>query len=166
MEIRQIELEDAENFLELTHLIEEERVYKLFEKGEQIATVQEQEEQIRWFQSAPNRTILIAEDQGVLVGYAMLMGGEYAVDRATVVIVLEVRASHQRRGIGRTLLHEAEQWARSVGVHRVELTVLTDNDAAIPLYSSYGFVREGTKRAARLVKGTFKDEYLMAKILD
>lgn len=165
MEIRPIEIDDAEDFLELTHQIEEERIYKLFDKGEQIASVQEQEEQIRWFQGAPNRNILVEEDQGHLVGYIMLMGGEYAVDRATVVIVLEVLASYQRRGIGRTLLHEAEQWARSVGVHRMELSVLTDNDPALSLYSSCGFIREGTKRDARCVKGTFKDEHLMAKLL-
>lgn len=166
MEIRRIEREDAQAFIELSHQIEEERPYKLFHEGEQITAPQEQEEQIEWFQQSPNRALFVAEDQGRLVGYVMLMGGEYTVDRATVIMVLEVLASHHRRGIGRSLLTETERWARDHGIHRLELGVLTDNTAAIALYTSFGFTLEGTKKQARFIGSTYRDEHIYGKMIE
>ena len=42
-----------------------------------------------------------------------------------------VSERHRRRGIGTALLREAEEWARTVGVRKLELHVFPHNDAAI-----------------------------------
>ncbi|WP_347712974.1 hypothetical protein [uncultured Fretibacterium sp.] len=46
---------------------------------------------------------------------------------------------------------------------RVELSVFTDNERAVRLYESLGFVVEGTKRYAAVKNGVHADEYLMAR---
>ena len=57
-----------------------------------------------------------------------------------------VSARHRRRGIGTALLREAEEWARAVGVRKLELHVFPHNDAALQLYESCGFRREASAR--------------------
>ena len=46
------------------------------------------------------------------------------------------------RGIGRSLLEALEGWARSNGLHRLELMVNYNNERAIRLYEKFGFERE------------------------
>ena len=68
-------------------------------------------------------------------------------------------------GIGTTLFTEAEKWARQVGIHRLELTVMSHNHAGLALYKKMGFFVEGTAKDSLLVDGTYVNEYYMAKIL-
>jgi putative acetyltransferase len=46
---------------------------------------------------------------------------------------------------------------------RVELSVFVDNEPALALYRSLGFVVEGTKKFAAIRNGAYMDEYLMAR---
>jgi putative acetyltransferase len=55
----------------------------------------------------------------------------------------------------------ADNWLRIV---RLELTVYTDNPAALHLYEKFGFVIEGTHRAYALRDGTYVDTYCMARV--
>jgi putative acetyltransferase len=78
---------------------------------------------------------------------------------------MSIRDDWQGRGIGtalmRTALDRADRW---MGVLRVELTVFTDNAAAIALYRRHGFVIEGTHRAYALRDGVYIDAYAMARL--
>ncbi|HEX4946421.1 MAG TPA: GNAT family N-acetyltransferase, partial [Blastocatellia bacterium] len=47
---------------------------------------------------------------------------------------------------------------------RMELTVYTDNAAAIALYQKFGFEIEGTQRKAAFRDGVFVDTFLMARV--
>jgi putative acetyltransferase len=58
------------------------------------------------------------------------------------------------------ILDLADGWLM---LKRVELCVFTDNERAIALYRSMGFVVEGTKKYAAARGGTYADEYLMAR---
>ena len=59
-----------------------------------------------------------------------------------------VHDEFQRRGIGAALLaaliEAADRW---FNLRRLELTVYVDNEPAIALYTKFGFVIEGTRRA-------------------
>jgi putative acetyltransferase len=78
---------------------------------------------------------------------------------------LSVAREFQRRGVGSALMAAicdyADDWA---GVLRLELTVYTDNEAAIALYRKFGFVIEGTHRAYALRNGAYADAYAMARL--
>ena len=58
-----------------------------------------------------------------------------------------MRDDWQRRGVGSALLHAAIDLADNwIGYTRLELTVFTDNAAAVALYRKFGFEIEGTLR--------------------
>ena len=69
------------------------------------------------------------------------------------------------RGIGRSLLEALEGWARSNGLHRLELMVNYNNERAIRLYEKFGFEREGVKRHALRIDGHYIDAFYMAKLI-
>lgn len=74
-----------------------------------------------------------------------------------------VAAGWRRRGIGRALLEAAVEWARGAGVRKLELHVFPHNEAAIKLYESFGFEREGyRKQHYRRSTGDYVDAILMA----
>jgi GNAT superfamily N-acetyltransferase len=74
------------------------------------------------------RTILVAEETGALVGY--------------------VETARQGRGVGRALLEAALTHPRLASAERVVLQVWDENTRAVHLYESVGFVRTGTKQFA------------------
>lgn len=80
-------------------------------------------------------------------------------------IGMSVRDDWQGRGVGTrlmtTMLDLADNW---LGALRLELTVYTDNAAAIALYRKFGFVVEGTHRAFALRDGQFVDALVMARL--
>ena len=82
---------------------------------------------------------------------------------ATFGMAVSARAS--RQGVGRALLQNAldmcDDW---LNIRRVELQVFVDNEAAIGLYESMGFVREGRHQDFAYKNGRFVDAYAMARI--
>jgi RimJ/RimL family protein N-acetyltransferase len=67
--------------------------------------------------------------------------------------------------VGSRLLEELERLARAEGVHRLELTVLEDNERAVALYRRLGFEAEGRRRDSLKVEGRYVDELSLAKLL-
>ena len=73
-----------------------------------------------------------------------------------------VVAEFRRRGIGYRLLEATVTKALSNGLTRIELEVFSSNQAAIALYETFGFEREGVKRKARYVDELWDDFIMMA----
>jgi RimJ/RimL family protein N-acetyltransferase len=71
------------------------------------------------------------------------------------------------QGCGRALVSAALSWtANSPGIKRVNLTVVTQQTAAICLYQSFGFRIYGTEPETFSRDGRFYDEHLMTLALD
>ena len=108
--------------------------------------------------------LLAAEVDGRVVGLAGLEVSKPARQRHVGTLGIMVHREYQGRGIGRSLLSAlldiADRWLM---LKRVQLTVFTDNQRAIGLYKSLGFVVEGTERFAAIRDGRYADEYLMAR---
>lgn len=118
--------------------------------------------------SKPDRQdlMLVAELHGEVAGSAGLHPAGTALRRRhAMVLGISVAREFQRRGVGTALMAAicdyADRWA---GVLRLELTVYTDNDAAIALYRRFGFEVEGTQRAYALRDGAYADVYAMARL--
>lgn len=111
-----------------------------------------------------NGVSLVAVMDGIVVGNAGLTQGQGRRSH-TASLGMGVHDAYQGKGIGRALLGElvaiAEDW---MNIRRLELTVYTDNAAAIALYESFGFVQEGTHRAFGFRAGAFVDAYAMARV--
>lgn len=115
----------------------------------------------------PDRAAILVADVGRAVGEVDIqrMGPPFL--RHAVHLGVEVHPDHQRRGLGRALMDGALAWCRANAVHRVELYVRADNERAIPLYRSMGFVEEGRRRhLVRLPDGTHVDDLVFGLLLD
>jgi ribosomal protein S18 acetylase RimI-like enzyme len=80
---------------------------------------------------------------------------------------LYVLPSSRCHGFGKALIREALSWtANAPGIRRVNLTVVTQKEAAIRLYQSFGFRTYGTELETFSRGGQFYDEYLMTLALN
>ena len=103
---------------------------------------------------AGNFYVVHRDGAGEIDGYA----GLAVIGDETEVHTIGVRPDRQGAGIGRQLLRQLLSVA---GERRVLLEVRTDNDAAIALYASEGFIRLGIRRRYYYPSGA--DAYTMAR---
>jgi len=120
----------------------------------------------------PARHVLLAEEDGTAVGYAMLVAGEPADDdvraairrRPTVELSkIYVLPSSHGGGTASRLMAESIGWARSTGAAGVWLGVNQQNERAQRFYAKNGFERVGTKRF--LVGGQYEDDFVLEQPL-
>jgi RimJ/RimL family protein N-acetyltransferase len=113
-------------------------------------------------QRHPHAAVFVAEAAGEIVGRLSIARDPHPASHHVADLGLMVAAAHRRRGIGRALLARAVDWASEAGVRKLELHVFPYNTAAIALYESFGFEREGY-RHAHYRRGTgYVDAILMA----
>ena len=110
-------------------------------------------------------TILIAEENGVVVGYLFAVGGHQTRAKHSVYIVVGIEENYRGKGVGASLFRKLEEWAKQQNIHRLELTVMVHNNAGIALYKKMGFEIEGTKKHSLFINGKFRDEFYMAKLI-
>ena len=85
---------------------------------------------------------LVAEEEGKIIGY---MGIMMVLDEGEITNV-SVSKQARRRGIGRALVGEMIRRMKKRGIVTLHLEVRKSNDAAIALYSSFGFVKDGERK--------------------
>jgi RimJ/RimL family protein N-acetyltransferase len=125
-------------------------------------TVVDERRYLRALRRYRDAAVFVAEAEDGLVGRLSLGRDPHPASRHVADLGLMVAASHRRRGIGRALLDRAIEWAREVGVRKLELHVFPHNEAALALYESVGFEREGYRRAHYRRGSGFVDAILMA----
>jgi len=123
-----------------------------------------------WFSAYLNnrnaniRLAIIEENSSQIIGAVYLTGIDWLV-RSGEFSVWIGRKEKQGKGAGRyattAMLAHAFQ---DLGLNRIYLTVLSDNQAARSLYKKSGFTEEGTLRQAAFKNGEFKDMILMSML--
>ncbi|MEO5670496.1 MAG: GNAT family N-acetyltransferase [Ramlibacter sp.] len=113
----------------------------------------------------PHDCKLIALDGDRVIGSAGLHSMGSLRRHHVRSLGIGIVAEWQGRGVGRALTERLLNWADNwAPVLRVELTVHADNDRAIALYRSMGFVEEGRHRAYALKDGKYVDALFMARL--
>jgi phosphinothricin acetyltransferase len=125
-----------------------------------------EDEQKAWFDShGPRHPILIAESNGVIVGWASLSKwsdrGAYS---DTAVISLHVKQEFRGKGIGRKLMGAIISEGKRVGLHTVIARIAEGNYVSIHLAESVGFRHIGVMKEVGRKFGKLLDVYLMQKI--
>ena len=118
-----------------------------------------------FFSGAPPDDVLVAEADGLVVGYLHLSSPTSLTANRHVLEIrgLAVTPSRQRSGVGRALLDAAVAEARRRGCRRLRLRVLATNRPACALYDAAGFVVEGVLREEFRIDGAYVDDVLMAR---
>ena len=114
---------------------------------------------------APDTCNLVALLDGVLAGQLMLSHNPTPRRRHVATFGMGVSAEYQGHGVGSKLLGAAvdlcDNW---LGVKRMELTVYTDNHAALALYRKFGFEVEGTSPQFAMRDGVLVDAHHMGRL--
>jgi RimJ/RimL family protein N-acetyltransferase len=162
--IRVAEPNDAKQLVNLIEQVESSG-FMLFEPGERKISEEQMGKRIDSIKEEKSSTILIAEDNGNIIGYLFAVGRNPTRVKHSVYIAVGVGENQRGTGIGARLFEALEEWANIQNIHRLELTVMTHNIAGIALYQKMGFEIEGTKRDSLLINGEYVDEYYMSKLL-
>ncbi|WP_413377586.1 N-acetyltransferase family protein [Alkalihalobacillus sp. 1P02AB] len=164
MIIREVTTTDAEAFLQLSKQIDQSGSM-LYEPGEKTTTVDEQRKMIARISSQFNSTLLVAEQDRTLAGFIMAAGGATRRNQHSAYLVLGVDEKFHGQGIASQLMDELLQWAKQIGLTRLELTVIKHNTRAFSLYQKKGFVLEGEKVHSLMIDGEPVNEYYLYKLL-
>ncbi len=87
-------------------------------------------------------TCMVAELDGALVGYVVLMP---SVDEAHL-LTIGIASEHQRKGLGEEILSRMMAMAHDSGINRIILEVRPSNTPALALYRKCGFQQIGLRR--------------------
>jgi RimJ/RimL family protein N-acetyltransferase len=131
-------------------------------------TAGEERRYLRAIRRYRDAAVFVAEltEHSEIVGRLSLGRDPHPASRHVADLGLMVAATARRRGIGRALLDQAVNWAREVGVRKLELHVFPHNEAAIALYEGFGFRREGYRKAHYRRGRGYVDAILMAYDVD
>jgi RimJ/RimL family protein N-acetyltransferase len=126
-------------------------------------SVADERRYLRAVRRYPHAAVFVAEaEDGRVIGRLSIARDQHPASRHVADVGLMVDADHRRLGIGRALLEAAVEWARDADVEKLELHVFPYNEAAIALYESFGFVREGYRKRHYRRGDELVDAILMA----
>jgi RimJ/RimL family protein N-acetyltransferase len=129
-------------------------------------SVGEERRHLRAARSSTKLAVLVAEADEGIVGRLTIAREVHPACDHVADIGLMVAQSFRRRGVGKALLAAAEDWARAVGVRKIELHVFPHNEAAIALYERAGYLREGYRHGQFRRSSGFVDAIVMAKLIE
>lgn len=122
----------------------------------------------RWFEAYLNaranmvRLAICKKDDGRIIGVTYLLDIDWTSRRAEFAIQIG-EASMRGKGIGKAAARAMLAHAfDDLNLHRIELTVLATHHAALALYDTLGFRREGLLRQAAFKHGAYVDVVMMA----
>lgn len=108
---------------------------------------------------------IFKEGKGRVIGLCGLHVNKLARARHSAVLGIMIHPDFHGQGIGAklmsTMMDLADNWLM---LKRIELTVFPDNQKAIRLYESFGFISEGIARMAAIRYGKYEDVLNMARI--
>jgi len=123
-------------------------------------------EQEAWFAShGPKNPVLVAELDGVVVGWASLSEwSDRCAYAGTAELSFYVKEEFRSRGIGKRLMEDIIQEGERVGLHTVIARIANGNNQSIHLHERVGFEHIGVMREVGQKFGRLLDVCLMQKI--
>ncbi len=102
---------------------------------------EKQQRGLKQLLDTPGTRILVAEEQGVVVGMATLQILVSTAEGGSVGLVEDVVVDREWRGkgIGSALLENLTWWAEKLGLSRLQLAMDSENGAALRFYKRNGW---------------------------
>jgi len=162
LQIRRLETSDAALYREI-------RLEALKQNPEAFGSTFEREnaQPLSWFEAALGRSDIFGafldETLAGIAGYVVQESPKQA--HKALLWGMYVRSAARNTGAGKRLVAAILNHARE-RVEMVQLSVVSDNEAACRLYSALGFIEYGFEKRALKQDGRYYDEVLMVKFLD
>ncbi len=148
-------------------------ILKIYNQGiaDRIATLEAEEKDEpymrRWFAEHQGRyCVLVAELADEVIGWASLnrYANRCAYDGVADLSIYIARA-HRGKGVGKALLDQLEEAARSHQFHKIVLFTFPFNLLGQALYRKCGYREVGVFRNQGMLDGKFVDVMAMEKLL-
>jgi phosphinothricin acetyltransferase len=120
----------------------------------------------KWLRAGERLPLLVAEDDGVVVGWARILG--YSDVRAYAgvgEVSIYVTAAARGRGTGRALLEGVQDVARELGYWKLIGKLFADNAASARLMHGRGWRDVGTHLRHAQLDGEWRDVLLVERAL-
>ncbi len=165
MEVRNATIDDATQIVGVMEDAEASN-FMMFGPGERKMTAQKFTPYIEMIDKKEHAALFVAIEDDAILGY-LIVQGEVRPKRVShkASIVIGVHSGSRGKGVGTALFEQAHRWAEERGLHRLELTVITENEQAFALYRKMGYEMEGLKKHSLWIDGAYVDEYYLAKFL-
>ena len=153
---REAEPSDAGKFLEYCKRVGSETDNLTFGPEGISLTISQEADFIRKFAGNPDSVMLVAFDEGELIGtgaVSVISGKPRFAHRREIAI--SVRKDYWGKGIGTGLMNLLIDFCKKSGAESIELEVRSDNEAAIGLYKKFGFEKVGTNEKFFKINGEF-----------
>jgi RimJ/RimL family protein N-acetyltransferase len=161
--IRPAEPADAEQLTRLAAAVSAEPEGWLISVAGEWRSAGDERRYLKALRRYPHAAVFVAEDDaGTVVGRLSVGRDPHPASTHVADVGLMVAVGARRQGVGRALLQAAVDWARAAGVRKLELHVFPWNEAAIKLYESFGFEREGYRKGQYRRGDEYVDAILMA----
>ena len=135
---------DAQAVLDCFELTHEETEYLLTYPGEMSLTAEQEGEFLRKKEQSPGAVELLALVDGRVVGSAGIDAvGTREKLKHRAELGISVEKAFWGLGIGRALLRGCVACAKQAGYAQLELEAVAENERAIALYESEGFIEYG-----------------------
>lgn len=153
---REAEPSDAGKFLEYCKRVGAESDNLTFGAEGLPFTISQQADSIRRFAGNPGSVMIVAFDEGELIGtgaVSVVDGRERFAHRSEIAI--SVRKDYWGKGIGSGIMNVLMDFAKKSGTEVLELQVRSDNEAAIGLYKKFGFNKIGSHEKYFKIDGKY-----------
>ncbi|HSQ97343.1 MAG TPA: GNAT family N-acetyltransferase [Rickettsiales bacterium] len=161
MIIRKILVSDALEFIKFFKKILSETDYLLPVSFD--ITEEEEKEVIGKFND--NKNVFLALDESDIVGFVGVTKNQTQKRQHVADFTIAVLQSHQKKGIASMLLSEAEKFLKGLGVIKLEISVVEENEKARKFYYKHKFLEEGVKHKSMNINGKLHNEICLYKLL-
>ncbi|AVQ36884.1 GNAT family N-acetyltransferase [Staphylococcus kloosii] len=164
-QIREIGINDVQDFIKLLKSIYDESDFMIYNPGEYAPSINDALSKLEHFITSPTNAIYIAEYNSELVGFATVTTKDYERAKHEAKFSMGVVKFYREKGLGQSLINSVEAWCLNHNIRRIEVTVVTENVAAVDIFKATGYQIEGELRDKLFIDNKYYNEYVMSKLL-
>lgn len=161
---REVTTLDAKALSDYKKQVFDESDYLSRPGSEYNITLEEEIETIRKMLEMENVLLWIAVEDGEIISYMHINANSLSRMKHSASMGITVKKSWRGKGVGKHMMADAISFFESSSLHRLELTVVKENQVAVELYKKFGFVEEGLMKDALKKGDTYYDVLMMAKL--
>ncbi|RAI79272.1 GNAT family N-acetyltransferase [Macrococcoides caseolyticum subsp. hominis] len=161
VEIRRVNIKDAEGILEYCKIVGGETDNLLFGSEGLGFSVETERTIIENIAAKEKDIMLVAMDEDNIVGIGNIMGNGRMRIEHQARLAISVRKDYWGQGVGSRIMQSLIDFAKERSIEVITLEVYHANESAIKLYEKFGFKEIGYFKNFSKVNDEYKDAVLM-----